>query len=180
MMRPDPPWLTICLAASWQPSHAPVRFIEMILFHTSSGVSRKGIFSSVPALLTITSSRPNSSTAFWIKFLTSSGLETSACTEKALPPKLSTRSTISPPFQISAPTSPLAHILPPAECVPQLPRRGEPSEPTTQDENLRGSVCVRAVERRGLAQAVVGYPGGSCDQTRSYELTLHPFLLRPS
>src|SRR3712207_8267559 len=44
--RSDPPWLTICLAASWQPSHTPVRFTAMFLFHTSSGVSRKGIFRS--------------------------------------------------------------------------------------------------------------------------------------
>jgi hypothetical protein len=67
----------------------------MVLFQTSGGVSRKGTFSSMPALLTKMSSRPNSPTASWIRFLTSSGTETTACTEMALPPEPSTRSTIS-------------------------------------------------------------------------------------
>src|SRR5687768_4136143 len=55
MMRPPSPWEIICLAASWHPSHTPVRLTEITFSHTSRGVSRKGIFCSMPALLTMTS-----------------------------------------------------------------------------------------------------------------------------
>jgi hypothetical protein len=66
---------------------ARVRLTAIVLSQTSSGVLRKGIFSSMPALLTIMSRRPNSSTAFRIRFFTSSGFETSAWTEIALLPE---------------------------------------------------------------------------------------------
>src|SRR5215212_771643 len=55
----------------------PVRFTAMTSFHTASGVFRNGILRSTPTLFTMTSRRPNSPTACWIKARTSSGLVTS-------------------------------------------------------------------------------------------------------
>src|SRR5215203_4842576 len=59
------------------------------------GRLEEGAFCSIPALLTMTSRRPNSWTVCRIKSFTPSGPETSAWTEMALPPPFSISSTAS-------------------------------------------------------------------------------------
>ena len=90
MMRPPSPCETIWLAASWQPSHTPVRFTEITFSHTSKGRLEKGdlvfyarvIDHHVEAAELLDGLLDQG-------FRTPSGSETSACTEMALPPSFS-------------------------------------------------------------------------------------------
>ena len=87
MMRPPPPWVIICLAASWVPKKALLRFTAMTFSYCASVVSRTEVRVSMPALLTMTSSRPKLETAVSISCCRSATLETSASTPIAVSPK---------------------------------------------------------------------------------------------
>ena len=63
MMRPPPPWAIICLAASWVPKNALFRLMARTFSNCSSVVSSTEVRVSMPALLTMTSSRPKVETA---------------------------------------------------------------------------------------------------------------------
>ena len=63
MMRPPSPCLIICLAASCVPKNALLRLISSTFSYCSSVVSSTDVRVSTPALLTMTSSRPNYFTA---------------------------------------------------------------------------------------------------------------------
>ena len=63
MIRPPPPCLIICLAASCVPKNALLRLIDSTLSYCSSVVSSTEVRVSTPALLTMTSTRPNWLTA---------------------------------------------------------------------------------------------------------------------
>ena len=69
MMRPPLPWAIICLAASWVPKKALFRLISMTFSYCASVVSRTEVRVSMPALLTMTSSRPSSFTVRSIEHL---------------------------------------------------------------------------------------------------------------
>ena len=58
MMRPPPPCLIICLAASCVPKNALFRLTAMTFSNCASVVSSTEVRVSIPALLTMTSSRP--------------------------------------------------------------------------------------------------------------------------
>ena len=62
-MVPPPPWEIICLAASCVPKNALLRLISSTFSYWSSVVSRIDVRVSMPALLTITSTRPKALTA---------------------------------------------------------------------------------------------------------------------
>ena len=88
MMRPPPPWAIICLAASWVPKNALFRFTAITFSNCPSVVSSTEVRVSMPALLTMTSSRPKLETAVSIIRCRSSILETSAFTPTAVSPRL--------------------------------------------------------------------------------------------
>ena len=87
MMRPPPPWAIICLAASWVPKNALFRLIAMTFSYCASVVSSTEVRVSIPALLTMTSSRPKVETAVSTIRCRSSTLETSASTPTAVSPR---------------------------------------------------------------------------------------------
>ena len=62
MIRPPPPWLIICFAASWTPKNALLRSIAMTRSNWRSVVSSVDVRVSMPALLTMMSSRPKAAT----------------------------------------------------------------------------------------------------------------------
>ena len=62
MIRPPPPCLIICLAASWTPKNALLRSIAMTMSNWCSVVSSVDVRVSMPALLTRMSSRPKAAT----------------------------------------------------------------------------------------------------------------------
>ena len=59
MIRPPPPCLIICFAASWTPKNALLRSIAITRSNWCSVVSSVEVRVSMPALLTMMSSRPN-------------------------------------------------------------------------------------------------------------------------
>ena len=63
MIRPPSPWAIICLAASWVPKKALLRLMAITFSYCASVVSRTDVRVSMPALLTMMSSRPKASTA---------------------------------------------------------------------------------------------------------------------
>ena len=69
MIRPPPPWAIICLAASWVPKKALFRLISMTFSYCASVVSSTEVRVSMPALLTMMSTRPNALTARSIEHL---------------------------------------------------------------------------------------------------------------
>ena len=80
MIRPPSPWAIICLAASWVPKKALLRLISITFSYCASVVSRTDVRVSMPALLTMMSSRPKASTAASMSRSRSSTLLTSAST----------------------------------------------------------------------------------------------------
>ncbi len=86
MMRPPPPWAIICLAASCVPKKALFRLMASTFSYCASVVSRMEVRVSIPALFTMTSSRPKLETAVSIMRWMSSSLETSASTPMAVSP----------------------------------------------------------------------------------------------
>ncbi len=89
MIRPPPPWVIICLAASWTPKKALLRSIPITTSNSCSVVSRTDVRVSIPALLTITSRRPNAATVSATREPRSATLETSACWIRPRPPAAS-------------------------------------------------------------------------------------------
>ena len=63
MIRPPSPWAIICLAASWVPKNALFRLMSRTLWYCASVVSSTEVRVSMPALLTMMSSRPKVLTA---------------------------------------------------------------------------------------------------------------------
>ena len=59
MIRPPSPWAIICLAAIWVPKKALFRLMSSTRSYCASVVSSTDVRVSMPALLTITSTRPN-------------------------------------------------------------------------------------------------------------------------
>ena len=90
MIRPPPPWAIICLAASCVPKKALLRLIAITLSYCASVVSRIDVRVSMPALLTMMSSRPNALTAAATRRSRSSTLLTSASTPMAWSPSATT------------------------------------------------------------------------------------------
>ncbi len=76
----------ICFAASCVPKNALFRLISITRSYWSSVVSRTDVRVSMPALFTMTSSRPNAFTVASISACSSSTLLTSAFTPMAWPP----------------------------------------------------------------------------------------------
>ena len=62
MIRPPAPCAIICFAAIWVPKKALLRLMSITRSYWSSVVSRTEVRVSMPALLTMMSSRPNAST----------------------------------------------------------------------------------------------------------------------
>ncbi len=87
MILPPPPWAIICLAASWVPKNALLRFTAITFSNWSSVVSSTEDRVSMPALFTMTSSRPKFETAASISRCRSSTLETSAWIPTATSPR---------------------------------------------------------------------------------------------
>jgi hypothetical protein len=90
MIRPPPPWAIICLAASWVPKKALLRLTASTLSNCGSVVSRMDVRVSMPALLTMMSSRPKASTVDSISRCRSSSLLTSASTPMTRSPSAAT------------------------------------------------------------------------------------------
>ena len=83
MIRPPPPCLIICLAASWVPKKALFRLTSSTFSYCSSVVSSTEVRVSMPALFTMMSSRPNAFTVAAISRSRSATLLTSASTPMA-------------------------------------------------------------------------------------------------
>ena len=81
-----PPPLTISRAQACATRNAPVRLIEMILFHSSRPISRNGVFPPTPALLIRMSMRPRASTVDLTMADTEAGSATLTATGTARPP----------------------------------------------------------------------------------------------
>ena len=94
MIRPPPPWLIICFAASWTPKNALLRSMAITRSNWCSVVSRVEVRVSIPALLTMMSSRPNAATVLSTRFWMSAIDETSPWTAWALPPAASIALTV--------------------------------------------------------------------------------------
>ena len=94
MIRPPPPCLIICFAASWTPKNALLRSIAITRSNCCSVVSRVEVRVSMPALLTMMSSRPNAATVLSTRFWMSATDETSPWTAWALPPAASISLTV--------------------------------------------------------------------------------------
>ena len=90
MIEPPPPWAIICFAASCVPKNALFKLIAITFSYCASVVSRIDVRVSTPALLTMTSSRPNAFTHWSISICRSSTLLTSASTPIALSPSFAT------------------------------------------------------------------------------------------
>ena len=86
MIRPPPPCLIICFAASWTPKKALFRSTAMTMSNWRSVVSRVDVRVSIPALLTRMSSRPKAATVPSTSLPMSATLDTSAWITCALPP----------------------------------------------------------------------------------------------
>ena len=91
MIRPPPPWAIICLAAIWVPKKALLRLMSSTRSYCASVVSSTDVRVSMPALLTITSTRPNALTALSTSRWRSATLLTSASTPMAWSPRAWTR-----------------------------------------------------------------------------------------
>ena len=80
MMRPPPPCLMNCIAASFEQRNTDLRFTAIVRSHASSGMLMIGIGGlPMPALLTSMSSRPKRSIVSSKKRWTSALLLTSPC-----------------------------------------------------------------------------------------------------
>ena len=86
MIRPPPPCLIICLAATCVPKNALLRLTDSTLSYCASVVSSTEVRVSTPALFTMMSMRPNRCTAASISRCTASTRLTSASTPIAWSP----------------------------------------------------------------------------------------------
>src|SRR5215218_6676468 len=119
MILPPDPWAIICFAASCVQTITPQVFTRTICSKFSSSTSMKPRGRLIPALLKITLSSPNLSTAFWIIARTSARSVTSTPTESASPP---------PSTMIRPPSAAIArHAAAPIPPAPPVTTTTRPS-----------------------------------------------------